>query len=122
MSAERPKVVPGMVLWYQPGTRRDGGISVTVTRVGRKYFYLEGRVHERRVDLESWACDDNGYFFGQCYISEQEYLDELALSVAWRNLRMRISTNFLPGPPNGVTIEKIKQIYELLGWPYETQG
>lgn len=74
----------GDKVWYVPSDKRHdspNGKIATVTKIGRKYFYINtGGYH----DMKCGEWDNNGYAigkveeypYGSIYATEQDYLDK----------------------------------------------
>lgn len=70
----------GQVLYRSGGSRRTKGsgeiVEVTVGKVGRKYFYLEGLESKYPIDKKTLRYDDKMYNYGfQLYRDKQDLLD-----------------------------------------------
>ena len=111
MTTVKTKLVVGQQLYFVPTDQRDGKPRfVTVTRIGRKWATLS---RYERVDMETLVVDGGDFMSpGQCYLSEADYLNEVAVNKAWSRLEGAIRYRF--SPPAGITIEDIRQATELL--------
>lgn len=100
------KLKVGQVLWWvQSGVKksplRDG--PVTVTRIGRKWITLS---NYHRMDIETWDADGGGFSSpGRCYVSEEAYRYECAMTEKWGDLRRLVSSY---RPPAGVSLADIE--------------
>ena len=110
MTTVKTKLAVGQQLYFVPTDQRDGKPRfVTVTNIGRKRATL--KTHGR-VNLETLVMAGDGYPSpGRCYLSEADYLRQMAAKEAWNALAGAIRWN---NPPAGITIEDIRQATELL--------
>ena len=94
----------GQDVWYVPSDRRHqnpNGSLRKVTKIGKKYFYLD--------DLKC-ECWDNGYSIGNVceyphgsiYLTEQDYID----NIVWKNFTYNI--------PTDLTKDQKKRILEII--------
>ena len=89
-----------------------GGKPVTVTAVGRKWAEIDHGKH--RINIQTLYVDGGGYSSpGRCYLSEQEWKDNVLRKDAWGSLRQKIERMYTL--PADLTIQKMDQIAELLG-------
>lgn len=94
------------------GSHLSGGKPVTVTAVGRKRAEIDDGRH--RINIRTLYVDGNGYSSpGRCYLSEQEWKDNVLRQDAWASLRRNIEHMYTL--PTDLTIEKMDQIADLLG-------
>ena len=107
------KLKPGDTLWHVEAGHYSGippGVSVTVEKVGRAWLTLVGglRVYRKTGQVEPSGF---GYGSGAIYRDEREYLANVALGEAWREF-----AGCLPRftAPEGMTLEKIKRIKEIM--------
>lgn|SRR5262245_22715503 len=103
----------GQRLWYvSRDSRYSTNREVEVTRLGRKWAYLDG--NERcRIDIETLTVDGGEYISpGRCYLSREEYEAERVLYSAWGRLQRDLRDH--DRSPEGVTLEDIKQARALL--------
>lgn len=99
----------GQKLWLQSSVRYLLSREVTVTKVGRKWAYIDNERY--RIDKETLDIDGDGYCSpGKCYHSKDEYEALLALYDRWRGLSKKMDCM-----PLDMTFEKINQIEQLLG-------
>lgn len=108
----KTKPYVGQTLYFVYRDRRMGSPrGVTVTRVGRKWAEIGGRL---RIDVSTWEADGGDFMPpGQCYASKDEYDAEVRLANAWLLLRNNMPTR----PTGGVTIDDIAKAAALLGLP-----
>ena len=104
-------------VFYYPEKRSKEYEDVTVSRVGRKYIYIqrEGSCHERRYTPDGLPNDDYSNKYGkrsELYQSEEEYLAIKRRRFVWRQLSNRISSVALP--PSYLTSEDIENIYNVI--------
>jgi hypothetical protein len=92
---------------YVPGGRRSHEQWSTVEKVGRKWITIDGG--RNRVNKATLYGEHGGQF----YRSKEEWLAEFNLRNAWGDLRRHIDQRL--SPPDGVTIERIKEAAKLLG-------
>lgn len=99
----------GDVLWFEPAIKGCQGKEVKVEKVGRMWTYIS---NGKRIDKNGIA--DGGVYSppGRCYASKEAYKQEVALNKAWNNLVEKIR---YIGIPKDITIEKINQIYSIVG-------
>lgn len=77
-----PKV--GDKLWFVPGDNRRDGREITVTKIGKKYFYAD----YTKFDAASWE-EMSDYSPGRCFISKDEY-EKVCLTNEHRNELSRL--------------------------------
>lgn len=61
-----PKV--GDKVWFVPGDNRRDGREITVTKIGKKYFYSD----YTKFDIVTWE-EVSDYSPGRCFISKDVY-------------------------------------------------
>lgn len=94
----------GQSLWWVPAQRRGTPHAVNIKAVGRKWLQLDN--HER-VDIKTLFADGGDYSSpGRCYLSEEAWRADVALCVAWDELRLTMSRHYVP--PDGVTMSQIQ--------------
>lgn len=108
----------GQKLWFvdQHSYRKasERGHEVTITKIGRKWATIGPGL---RIDLQTLWADGGAYSSpGRCYLSADDYLSEMAKVDLWRDFSSRVSRY---NPPNGVTVETIRQVADLLGIPLQ---
>jgi hypothetical protein len=108
-----PPLKVGDRLWLvEARGRTTQGNYVIVSKVGRKWATITDAEHPARqrgrIDLRSLYVDNSGFGLrDRCYLSRQQYEDEVAADKAWREFRSEISTAFRR--PSHVTINMIEQ-------------
>ena len=107
------KFTVGQKLWWVQamyGRRCEPAqVEVEIKKVGRKWLEL---TNHYRIKIETMLADGRGYASpGTCYLSQQEYLDDLALRKAWHELQKLIERR----KNTSVTKENIQHIRPLLG-------
>lgn len=103
----------GQSLWFVPNgiSRRGDPREVTVIKVGHKWVTLDIGNPPYRMAKGEMSVDGKGYMSpGRCYLSREEYESEVAVLAAWCDLVTLINTR----SPDGMTLEKIKEIKSLL--------
>ena len=97
----------GQELWYVPGDCPKNARSVTVTAVGRKWAHLstDERLNIETMHVEHWD-------HTKCFLSQEDYMQQVATYNAWRNLRDAISRR---PRPDCVGVDAIRQAASLLG-------
>lgn len=92
------------------GTHRynKGPTEVTVTKIGRKWAYLDNG--EKIDSVTLWA--DGGQYGspGRCWLSEHDWMQEQERCRLWLELHKRLSFR----PPDGVSIDTIRQASAML--------
>lgn len=109
-------LVVGQKLWlvYTQRNRRDDGREVEVMKVGRKW--AEVSRERTRLNIETLELDGGVYVSpGRCYLSEQAYRDEQALSAALFRFKRDVSE--LRTSTDQITVENIRHVRNLLGMP-----
>lgn len=61
-----PKV--GDKVWFVPGDNRRDGREITVTKIGKKYFYSD----YTKFDIVTWE-EVSDYSPGRCFINKDAY-------------------------------------------------
>ena len=80
-----------------------------VSKVGRKYFELEG-MYNARFFIKTLSQDGGQYCSDhQCYLSLKEIEDEREASSLYSKIRLIFNEN-----SNTITLEKLKQISDIL--------
>lgn len=108
------KFKAGDALWFVSTLR--GNKSVTVKAVGRKWVTLAGLFEGQRIavgDPTMTVEIPNYGRAGRCYLSEQQYIDELALEKAWDKFRLNVMGTW--AAPDAVTVEWIAGARKFLG-------
>ena len=108
------KFKAGDALWFV--STLLGNKSVTVKAVGRKWATLDGFFDGRRIAIDDpmMTVEVPKYgSVGQCYLNEQQYLDERALSIKWERFRRDVSNKW--AVPDGATVEWIAEARKFLG-------
>src|SRR5690349_21160293 len=83
----------GDVLWYVPNSRHQNAKSVTVTKVGRKYFDVDGWAP--RIAIDTWLADGGQHISpGACYESEDAHKAFIAQASAWSDFRRDVSNEY----------------------------
>lgn len=77
-----PKV--GDKVWFVPGDNRRDGRELTVTKVGKKYFYS----NYTKFDAASWE-EVSDYSPGRCFINKDAY-EKVLLIYQYRNELSRL--------------------------------
>lgn len=87
---------------------RTKGLS-GVVRVGRKWIYLSIglRMEKSTMLLDGGGCSTPG----RCYMTEQDYLDEVSRHSLWSKLRSGLTRT----APSSVSNDDIKAAMKLLG-------
>jgi len=87
--------------------------EVTVSKVGRVWFYLEG-VRYLRYCLETMQEDAGKYTsYCRCYLSKEEYRTSLERDRVWGLFRKE--TQYWHSPPKSVSLEDIYDVCRILG-------
>jgi hypothetical protein len=112
------KLKIGQELWYVPNNyRRDmkpQGRTVKITKVGRKYAYLDDGRSRIFLDThdQSYEVDGGDYTSpGACYLSENHYLDEKRLIDVVREFKKAVEVIAY----YEVTVQQIRKAREILG-------
>lgn len=101
----------GDKLWRVSDRRNGSQLEVTVVSVGRKWAQLD---NGERCLIEDGAVDGGQYSSpATCWKSRGEYESARVLGGAWSSFRDKLYG--LQKPPEGVTIETITQVCNLLG-------
>jgi hypothetical protein len=79
----------GQKLWYVPSYSRHKPGEITIKKVGRLYFESENL----KFNLESLT-PQNDCAYGQCYLTEQDYLDVLTVKQMRAALHYRLDPNY----------------------------
>lgn len=101
----------GQQLWWVWTEKRRGDNKyVTVTKIGRKWVYVDKGY---RLDPLTMRVDGEGYTSpATCYLSKEEYEKKRDLEAAWNGLRSRLRDAW--AAPKGVTKEDVLQAARLL--------
>ena|SRR5437870_168158 len=99
------KPAVGDSLWFVPGYRGQQARYVTVTRVGRKYFYADNYTFEigtgRGKDTQ-----------GCVYPSQQTYEDQNRINAKWLALRRGFNKqHWLPDGVDESTIDRVAALF-----------
>ncbi len=98
----------GQTLWYVPNYGHAG--EVTVSRVGRLYFYFQRFGRDVKMVPETmWSAEG----MGKCYPSKTDCENEQAIRNKWSAL---VESLIRTCPPDNMTVEKIAAIQDLI-WP-----
>lgn len=95
--------------------RRDPSLTeAIITKVGRKWVDLDQH-HLGRFDCGTMQLDGGRYGSpGKVYLSPEVFNQEVLTQRLWSELSRRIPSG---SPPEGMTIDKIRQVAALLGIP-----
>ena len=117
------KLEVGQGLFVERGYPDPYRTSLRVTKIGRKWAeceeYVAGRWHHAgRIDMTTM----NHEFMGRCYVSEADYEQHQAeierhrlLTLLWYRFRSNIGLQYQL--PEGLTDERLRQAWVLLGLP-----
>jgi len=96
------KLVVGQKLWYVLNYQPTPQYQVTIEKIGRKWAQLSG-CRKERVDIETLRVDGGKYNSpGQCYLTKEDYDNQIKLEDAWRRFIIREIQKFLGlGGENG---------------------
>lgn len=110
MKSNYPKPEVGMEVFVVYSNPVKKKVTETIKKIGRKW--VEFGEFKERFDKDTWFIDGGNYSSpGTVYPSEQYYLEELELIDEWKKL---VSLFSYYSVPNGMTVEKIKEIMKLL--------
>tara|TARA_R110000868_G_scaffold236522_2_gene490554 strand:- start:679 stop:1029 length:351 start_codon:yes stop_codon:yes gene_type:complete len=113
MTREPLKV--GDMLWMVESRRGglNGGRTVTVTKIGRKWATLDfPSWRPYRIDMETWRVDGGEYSSpARCYASEEVFQQTVRLDASWRRLVERLPYS----PPPGIDQAWIDEAMVRLG-------
>lgn len=90
--------------------------TVKIKAVGRIWVTLDVAHETYRFAIDDASMNvmiPNHGGIGNCYFSEQAWLDEKSLDAAWGNFRSSVSGTY--ARPNGVTVKSIAEARKLLG-------
>lgn len=117
---QKPIPQVGQKLWMVSGkrTRFLHEHEVEVTRVGKKYFYVNKTDAKWRDEIKchisDWSIDGGGYSSdGECYLNKEEYETKLKTDKAWTAFYRAIQTHHYNKNDN-VTYENIIEAAKLL--------
>lgn len=102
----------GQKLWFVP-SYNVRPYEVEIKKIGRKWAHTERNFQTLRIDIETMRPHENDGS-GQCYLSQQHYEDYQAREKAWREFTSAVDKQKWRCP-DGVTVEKIMEIRNLLG-------
>lgn len=101
----------GQILIYvRSDTRNKTHSEAEIASIGRKWVNFKG--YYTRADKDTLIADGGQYSSpGRYYLSEKDWEDERELHAEWNKLR-----NNFGGyqPPENLTLEKIRQITEIM--------
>jgi len=100
----------GQKVWFESTARYINSREMSVTRVGRKW--VEIGVHKIEKGSNRLIGFD-GNTIGTLHVSKEEAEAAKKLESEFSRLKGEVST--LWSTPNGVTLEKIAQVREILG-------
>lgn len=98
----------GQQLWMCLSRHRSAQRYVSIEKVGRKWLHLEGGYI---ADYELNIVEKDFGTIGRCFISKEQWEEEVSISQEWQKLRQAISSY---RPPKGITLEDITKAKELL--------
>lgn len=106
------KLTVGQKLWFVRHSWRGRSESheVTVKKVGRKWFELEGKWS--RYSVETLRGEDQ--HDGICWLTRDEHARHQQLRSAWTKLEDDLRHIRHGNPPAGVTVEDIAEVRRLL--------
>lgn len=115
-TATVPAIFVGQVLYREKSIRNGPSEiqEVTVSKIGKKYFYLTGAGEQFPINIKTLEFTDKIYsqFNFKLYRSKQEILDIKEKSV----LRYKLQQHFnLFGNCSKNTLEQLRQAVEVLG-------
>lgn len=100
---------------YFVASRRTANRMVKIKAVGRIWVTIDvaNEVHHFAINDAGMEVMIPSYgSVGKCFVSEQAWLDEKALDVAWSALRAAVSGAYCK--PEGLTVESISEARKLL--------
>lgn len=104
----------GQKLWCVPPDKHDSACEVTVVKIGNKWVELSNREKVEKNSVRVHNSTGRGWsYLGTLYLSKEDYEAKLALNKEWDCLRKRFEWS--SHMPKNMTLEKIKQIEDLLG-------
>ena len=111
-TTRKPALTVGQTLWYVP--RHGLPLSKTIKKIGRRWAVMDDNAYRpTRIDINTMQADGNGYSSpGECYLSEDAYLERCRMLEAWRILTDRLDRWH---PPQGMTESDIHKVAELCG-------
>lgn len=110
MTYKKSDFTVGQKLFYVGRNNAQSKQEITISGVGKKWLTIDNHL---RLDIETLIADGGDYTPpGAAYLSEQDYLDLLALQGAWLHFKSLLSSHRVP---EDVTIEKINQAKAILG-------
>jgi len=117
-------VTVGQKLWLVRGgwrnSDRPSEKEITVTKVGRKWFYAEDPEYkgrkQNRYDIEDMVEDAGQYTSNaKCYLSKADYDNHVAIREKWDTITRWMRNTYRC--PDGVDVAQLDQIAGILGIP-----
>lgn len=100
----------GQQLWCVPRDKRRGPYEVTIEKIGRKWATLDE--WDTRINIETLSVDGGRDLSqAQCYLSREEWEDEVKINEAYSKLRSAIGYG---NPCKGVTLDDIRRVVDIL--------
>lgn len=110
-------VCTGTTVWVESlnqrrnakGEREINAWPGTITKIGRKYFYVKVGAHEEKFDLATLQHQDDTY--GPQYrlwANESAFQEWLSAEKKWNSIKQAISENY----PQNLSCKQIQLIYE----------
>ena len=93
---------------------KDKSITeATIEKIGKKYFYLEGRYSRHPIDKKTLEYEDKMYCQNsfRVYLNTQDILDKHEKQILWDKLRKCFECN---GIAKALDLEKLRKIAEIL--------
>ena len=110
MTYKKSDFTVGQKLYYVGRNNTRTRQEVTISSVGKKWLTVDNHL---RLGIETLIADGGDYAPpGTAYLSQQDYLNLLALQGAWLHLKSLLLSHRVP---EDVTIEKINQAKAILG-------
>ena len=109
------KLKVGQKLWLVPGSRHSEPREVTVTKVGRKWAYIDGYYHSRntRVDMETLVLDGTIGYPDHCYLSKKAWEESTLKDRVWSAIRDKMRNSYRR--PDHLSTEDLRAIEAFLG-------
>lgn len=117
----RDELKVGMTVFMKSGVQWKKDCTAIVVKISKKYatvaeIYKDGTqsAHEDKIDLELMSVVDKttGNALYSVWIDQSEYEAFQLLKNVWRLFTARIDDW---NPPNGMTLEKIEQLKNIMG-------